>query len=304
MKKRRAFTLVELLVVIGIIALLVSILLPTLGRAREAAQRTQCLSALREIGNAMRIYATMNKDSCPVGCIANGSAWEKQFSYAVAWRTGSTYKPLGLGVLANAGLLKVGKTFYCVSNRDPQLQFNNREADTNYNNPWVYNDKGDIIVDATAIRHTRISYFVRPSCYFDVNNNGVPVLFAANGAPKTAGVFPRFSKLKNKAIVADMARFPGDLVRSHSKKSKVVGGGLVDFGADAGINVLFANGAAQWVNYKILLDDKFYGPSKWKNIADQAVLSDSATNDAILNENYANRPLGVGVWIAMDSQVR
>src|SRR5687767_12028807 len=65
--RRRGFTLVELLVVIGIIALLIALLSPVCSKAREAANRTKCLSNLRTIGQAMFVYANNNRDRLPNG---------------------------------------------------------------------------------------------------------------------------------------------------------------------------------------------------------------------------------------------
>lgn len=64
-RQKRAFTLVELLVVIGIIAVLISILIPALARARKTAQQVACASNLRQIGTAMLQYGSENKDFMP-----------------------------------------------------------------------------------------------------------------------------------------------------------------------------------------------------------------------------------------------
>src|SRR5688572_25960380 len=63
--RSRSFTVLDLLVVIGIIAVLLSILLPTLARVRAVAVSAQCLSNLRQIGQAAHMYANENKGQLP-----------------------------------------------------------------------------------------------------------------------------------------------------------------------------------------------------------------------------------------------
>ncbi len=62
----KKFTLVELLVVIGIIAILAAMLMPALQKARESANRSDCINQLKQIGLAIMMYANDNRGSTPV----------------------------------------------------------------------------------------------------------------------------------------------------------------------------------------------------------------------------------------------
>jgi prepilin-type N-terminal cleavage/methylation domain-containing protein/prepilin-type processing-associated H-X9-DG protein len=94
--RRKGFTLVELLVVISIIAVLVALLLPSLGRARDAARDAVCKSNLRQIGIGLYTYAVENSGKYPYGGIHPSSLSQyddlpRSWDVALAELGGNTY---------------------------------------------------------------------------------------------------------------------------------------------------------------------------------------------------------------------
>lgn len=141
----RGFTLVELLVVIGVIAMLIALLLPALSAARTQARLVTCSSNLRQMGQLLTLYATQNRNRTLLhywwGSKTAGSTIQTdQMAGSVP-----LLAPLG-DMLLTSGNLKTLKPLYCPLNRNPRGQFATPD------NPWPMK----------SWTTTRIGYTVRP----------------------------------------------------------------------------------------------------------------------------------------------
>jgi len=290
LRRARAFTLVELLVVIGIIAILVSILLPTLNRAREAGQRTQCLSNLHQINVMLNMYANMYRGKIPLGfnnastgacAYGNCNFLSKKASGGDAEGGGAASRLVGLGILFRANILKEGegRVMYCPSVSDQDLYYSFNTS----GNPWP-----------PSAGQTRTPYSARPSLNTDPSttahvpefsvcwlNKGTwapvrptwPGMTIASPDTSPAEMFT-FSKLKGRAMVCDLntvdpnAGMPDRVLAVHKK----------------GINVLYATGAAKWVDRSAFNDQLQH----WKNAGHSPYFTGNATDAMIYDRVWNN----------------
>jgi len=256
-KRRRGFTLVELLVVIGIIALLISILLPALNRAREQAQRTKCLANLRSIGQMCAIYENLFKGVIPVGfhvSTANNGGKVLGNNYGLAYKEdATTIRYVGLGLLYAGGIMKVendiateAELFYCPT---MSVEYEPHSYDAP-SNPWISRlllpGAGSTLCrsayscravnpasDATTVEGRAVG--LAQKAFVSAQNTGYePFDLSATGARVP---MMKATQMKNRMIVSDIMSDPSRVALYCHK---------------TGLNALYGDGSAKWVNSSAL----------------------------------------------------
>ena len=120
-RRSRGFTLTELMVVVGLIALLISMLLPALSKVRAAANATACTANLRQMGTAWTMYVSENRGRLP------HYIWSTPGTPDIAWQA---YWP---GILDRNNVR--GESLLCPTAREP-IPFNQNGGFGNVHNAW------------------------------------------------------------------------------------------------------------------------------------------------------------------------
>jgi len=123
LRRTSAFTLIELLVVIAIIAILAALLLPTLASAKARGLRVACISNLRQIGLAIRSYASDFEGKIPYGPIAPPFTSPSSFYPSTGSPTSllslQSGAPVGLGLLLDKELAQTPRVLFCPGGDQP-----------------------------------------------------------------------------------------------------------------------------------------------------------------------------------------
>jgi prepilin-type N-terminal cleavage/methylation domain-containing protein/prepilin-type processing-associated H-X9-DG protein len=211
----RAFTLVELLVVIGIIAVLMAILLPALSRSREQANTVKCMSNLRQLHTASEIYSNMFHGFVLPSTAGTGSA--RNFNWWGIEVLGQTFNVQRFGTSGTdqqAAVDRIAKMIDCPSNereKDPNLSF---WADYTYNG-----NLGDHRAHNTADA-AYATY--QPWAFFKKRQQVPPtVVVALDAAAKVHDDDDRFESLANLTTTGSSRPLPR-AGRPHLNKTNVL----------------------------------------------------------------------------------
>jgi prepilin-type N-terminal cleavage/methylation domain-containing protein len=192
-----AFTLIELLVVISIISLLISILLPSLGKARYQVRRVICASNLHDIGVAIHAYAVDFDDTIPFG--PEGRPVTGSNFYTVTGNITSLLSledgaPVGLGLLLEGYLSEQPKVLFCPgadqrSDTNAQLaRVGKKQAQSDY---FYRHASVEVLVGEPEEFHIRLSDLGKNSVGRSIAALVMDTQFLANESLSVFGVIKR-----------------------------------------------------------------------------------------------------------------
>jgi prepilin-type N-terminal cleavage/methylation domain-containing protein len=226
------FTLVELLVVIGVIAVLIAMLLPALGKARYQANMINCASNVRQFGLALQIYASENRGAVPL-TFYWGDNIRRSENSVVNKRghlltSGAPFLPPLGDMILKTRIVPSPKPFFCPLETVPSRQFNTSV------NRWPLD---------TANSDFILGYGTRPVVVARPIGNVMPATGYELSMP-----MPKLTQFKSyQAIAADV--IPRNLAGAvPANQLPAVSHAL------KGVNVFFADSSVSFVPYKIYKD--------------------------------------------------
>jgi prepilin-type N-terminal cleavage/methylation domain-containing protein len=236
---RDAFTLVELLVVIGIIALLIAILLPALSKARAMAKRTACASQVRQLMTATLTYAIEHHGVLP-DLHNSGGTYPAATSYATPV---PFYFAAGARDMMVAAYKVPRATFYCPANPS-------RDVDAN----WNYTTFAPAIASVWGY-----AYYGGTPAYYNVTSTvGTPIVLNQQVASKNPPTF--ITRLGQKSMFdvvwSDVTVSRDGVLNPNAASNHVYGqqlpGGILPPGR-GGWNNAYKDGHVEWVRQDFVL---------------------------------------------------
>ena len=217
-KPMRAFTLVELLVVVSVITILLLMMMPLLNSAKSSARRVVCTSNLRQLATGHILYTTNYKNRLPVASTSN----TQQFNYAIL--SGGFFS--GMALIADDGDIPA-HVFYCPSvvyqpNQIYWYDSSSNPAPTSFH-PMQTNYVGNF----------RAGY----SLFWGVTGSTMPVWgktvtsYSTTGAASNPSTYPAYNG--RLPIMSDLAGMRASMSPQHNN----------------GTNVVFGDGHVQWVYF-------------------------------------------------------
>lgn len=224
---RKAFTLVELLVVISIIALLLAVLMPSLGRARKQAQKVICMTHMKQVTLGIMVYSVDNKNYVPNGFRGEGYPLT---DYAL-WDINNGW--VGIGKLYEYKYLPDHKVFYC-----PTTQSTMRKG-LPFSMEYEWNDKnGGSLICGTLYHRGAFDWKLdspEKAKYTHINNPNASYAFIPGKRP--------YAMLS--CLTYDLAPFKlGHLVLK-------------------GRPITMSDGSVKWVTFEDVPNDRSY--PRWKD---------------------------------------